>query len=102
MNVTETDAIVGLIVVPAFLGLVLYMSVALFVWPIARPLVPLTILLLFLFLPPLFPFLVLYLLFVSCSFGLRRPDVVREVVVVEPSTRGRVRPVVTSRSGNRV
>ena len=114
----EADVLVGIIVIPLFLGLMIYLATALFVWPYARPIFPFYWLLLFILVPPLFPFLLLYMLFfVLWPIGIlpaRRRVVVVQDVAVEASTRGRVRPAgvvvaVPSRStrpssgrGNRV
>lgn len=107
MNGSTTDAHadpVGWVVVPIFLGMLFYFATVLVVWPYARPLIPLWLLFLCIVLPPFFPLLLFYLLVIICvtPFPPAR-TAVTEVIVVEPSTRGRVRMAVPpSRSGNRV
>lgn len=109
MNRTDdesTGEVIAWIVFPIVLGTLLYMALALFVWPYARPIFPLWILLLCIFFPPFFPFLLFYMLiFVAFSASAYRRPV---VVWVPPSQRGVVRtatarPAMTVRSaGNRV
>lgn len=79
----DVDGAVAWIVVPVILGTLLYMTLALFVWPYARPNMSLTILLLCIFFPPFFPFLLFFLLF-SVPYSTPAPV---DVVIVE--TRGR-------------
>ena len=54
------------IVVPLILGLLIYMTLALFVWPYARPVVSPWLLSLCILFPPLFPFLLFFVLFTLC------------------------------------
>lgn len=104
----ETATIVGVIVIPLFLGLMLYLAAALCVWPYARPIFPFGLLLLFILFPPFFPFFLIYMLFFvfwPVPFFTRNVVVgypTATVEIVEPSTRGRIRPIATSASGNRV
>lgn len=89
----ESD-VVAWIVVPVLLGVLIYATLALFVWPYARPVVSPWLLVLCILLPPLFPFLLVFVLFSLCFV----PPVVvstRDVYVVE--TRGRVRPAAPPR-----
>ena len=98
--------VVGWILAPIFLGVLLYMGLALMVWPYARPRLPFALLLLAILVPPLFPFLLVYLLVaVLClppvvllpppalAAAPPPPLAVRTatIVVVEPDARGRVR-----------
>lgn len=85
-----TDPI-GWIVVPVILGVLLYGLVALFVWPYARPVVPLSLLFLFIFFPPLFPFLFLFVLFTLCTPPSAIVGVPTAVYVI-PSSRARPPP----------
>jgi hypothetical protein len=104
----ERETIVNVLVVPLFLGLILYITAALCVWPYARPIFPFGLLLLFIIFPPFFPFFLIYmLLFVFWPVPLSTSNVVvgyptATVGIVEPSTRGRIRPIATSTFGNRV
>ena len=59
----DDDDIVAWIVVPVILGTLFYMTVALFVWPYARPIVTPWLLILCILLPPLFPFLLFFIVF---------------------------------------
>lgn len=72
----RNDDVVAWIVVPTVLAVLLYLLVAMAVWPYARPIVPLSLLLLTLFLPPLLPFLIVYLLLLACL----APVAVRPIV----------------------
>jgi len=80
--------VVAWIVVPVLLGVLIYATLALFVWPYARPVVSPWLLVLCILIPPLFPFLLVFLMFSLCF-----PQVIvsstRDVYVVE--TRGRAR-----------
>ena len=97
------------IVVPAVLGVLLYSSLALCMWPYARPVLPFYLLLFGILFPPFFPFLFFYVLFAIILFP--RPAYVPErnvVVIVDESARGRTMavPSYAARSnatrGNRV
>lgn len=96
----ETDDEIDLtwIVVPIVLGSLLYMTMALFVWPYARPYMPVGFLLLCILIPPLFPFLVLFLLSTICLFPVRTRTseiyIVAEGVPAAPATTRR--PVAPS------
>ena len=81
------------IVVPGFFLVLLYLTVSVVSWPYFRNVVPFPLFLLIFFLPPLFPFLFVYLLFVSLSV---RPEEPHVVMVVQPSERGRIRPSLPS------
>lgn len=91
MHVDDThddDDELAWILVPVILGVLLYMTIVLFTWPyMRRGGVGLWILLLCIFVPPLFPFLLLFVFVPLCyapAFVRRR-----EVYVVQPQ-RGRV------------
>lgn len=99
------------IIVPIVLGLLIYMSLALFVWPYARPVFSIWVIFFCLLFPPAFFFLSTYIVFLVCFGSLSRAappaearvivvDRVADVSVVEQ--RGRVRPAGTSRSSSRV
>ena len=102
----STTTVGAFLVVPIFLGVMFYFASVLALWPYARPIVPIYLLFLSIFVPPLFPFLLIYVLF--CAVPLRpvtalRGVTVREVIIVESSTRGRVRAIgPTSATGHRV
>lgn len=91
----ETN-VVAWIVVPVILGSLVYMTLALFIWPYARPIVSPWILILCIIFPPLFPFLLFFVFFALCTAPvIAVPSTVtvqaspQEVYIVE--TRGRVR-----------
>ena len=92
----ETDAFAW-VIVPVILGLLIYMTLALFVWPYARPVVSPWLLLFCILFPPFFPFLLFFVLFTLCfppvivASGPSEVRVVerQEVYVVE--RQGRVR-----------
>ena len=84
------------IIVPIVLSILIYMSIALFVWPFARPVFSLWILLFCLLFPPAFFFLVTYVLVLFCFGMLVTPEppviVVRRAPTVSVVERqGRVR-----------
>ena len=98
----STVSLVAIIVIPVLFVSLFYFAIALMVWPYARPIVPFGLLLLFVFFPPLFPFLLFYLLFVFAFRPISANEtVVVRGVIVEPSTRGRIRPASTSVVGTR-
>ena len=66
----HNDDTIVWVVLPLTVGLFLYMTTALWVWPYARPIFPLWLLLFVILFPPLFPFLIVYLLFFICTFGI--------------------------------
>lgn len=75
-------------VLPSFVLLLIYTAISFAVWPYARPIMPIWTLLLFILLPPFFPFLLFYLLIFLC---LLSPDPYQQravIVVVEEPTRG--------------
>ena len=92
----ETDALAW-IIVPVILGSLIYMTLALFVWPYARHVVSPWLFILCLLFPPLFPFLLFFVLFTLCFppvIVVSTPSQVRvverqEVYVIE--RQGRVR-----------
>lgn len=97
----DTVDVVAWIVVPLILGLLIYATLALFTWPYARARVSPWLLILCILIPPLFPFLLVFVLFTVCF-----PPVVAvpsdvivpsQVYVVE--TRGRVRAPQQGRRG---
>ena len=88
------DNVLAWIVVPAILGTLLYMTTALAVWPYARPVVTPWVIVLCIIFPPLFPFLLIVLLYTLCLF----PPVVSRPEIVVVQTRGYPRAVVRERS----
>ena len=92
----ETNAFAW-IIVPIILGTLIYMTLALFVWPYARPVVSPWLLILCILVPPFFPFLLFFVLFTLCFPAVivaTPPSQVRvierqEVYVIE--RQGRVR-----------
>ena len=102
----EPATVIGLIFVPLILIATIYLTAVLFVWSYARPILPLWLILFFILFPPFFPLLFFYMLFfVVCPLSLatRQVAIYPPVAVVEPTTRGRVRPVIlTTTGGNRV
>ena len=93
-NVTSselhTERVVTWVLVPVLFSLLLYLTLSMFVWPYARPVVPLWVLLLVLFFPPFLPLLVVYVLLLVAE---RRPPLpppppvhARIYVVDGPST----------------
>ena len=74
----------GLILVPLFFGLLLYMALAVAMWPYARRTpMPFGLLLCALFFPPVFPALFVYVFCLASLAPLAEPDVV--VVVAPPA-----------------
>ena len=93
------------IIVPIVLSILIYMSIALFVWPYARPVFSLWILLFCLVFPPAFFFLTTYVLILFCFGTVAAPGpsviVVRRaptVPIVERQGRIRVAEVAMTRS----
>ena len=101
----EDDTIYwGWIFLPIFISILFYSSLVLFTWPYARPVLPIWLLLLAIFFPPLFPFVLLYLLFLVCASEPPKENV---IVVLQPSRRGGVSTLVGHKTapltnGNRV
>lgn len=83
-NATATES-VAWIVLPVFFSALLYASCVLWTWPLARGIIPLWFLVLLIFVPPLFPFILVYIFAFTTTRAVTAP-----VVVVEASTRGRV------------
>ena len=87
MNVTNTTEEVDAswIIVPIVLSILIYMSIALFVWSYARPVFSLWILLFCLLFPPAFFVLSTYILVLFCfgTLAVAEPTV---VVVDRPAT----------------
>lgn len=97
-----TVSLVAIVIIPVLFVSLFYFAMALMVWPYARPIIPFGLLLLFVLFPPLFPFLLLYLFFVFAFRPVHSHEtVVVRGVIVEPSTRGRIRTVSTSVVGTR-
>lgn len=71
------------IFLPILVVSLLYFAVTAYVWPYARPIVPLWFLLLVIFFPPFFPFFFFYILFAASL----RPVLARPTVVVVESPR---------------
>ena len=90
---TEPETIyVAWYVVPIFLATSLYMAIALFTWPYARPLMPIWILLLAIFIPPLFPILFAFIFIRLVCYPVNlRSDA--DVIVVIDTSRSRPRMV---------
>ena len=93
------------IIVPIVLSILIYMSIALFVWPYARPVFSLWVLLFCLLFPPAFFFLATYVLVLFCFGTLVAPEpsviVVQRaptVPIVERQGRVRAAEVVMARS----
>ena len=92
----STDSVGTWVVVPVFFGVLLYCAFALASWPYARRVIPLWVIVLCIFVPPFFPFLLFYLLLLALA-PLAPP-----VVVVEAPTRGRIVPTRAPARGARV
>ena len=95
---------VGYILLPAVVGAFFYMALAVCVWPYARPILPLWILLFAIFVPPLFPLVLWYVLVVACFL---RPAVapVEQPVIVVVREEGPAAPrtaVATRRQGRSI
>jgi len=93
------------IIVPIVLSILIYMSIALFVWPYARPVFSLGVLLFCLLFPPAFFFLITYVFILFCFGVLVAPEPsvivvqsVPTVPIVGRQGRVRVAEVVSSRS----
>lgn len=107
-NTTSTHEVddASWIIVPIVLSLLIYMSIALFVWPYARPVFSLWILLFCLVFPPAFFVVATYICILLCFGTLAAPAPSVIVVQRAPSTvpiverHGRVRTaeVVMTRS----
>ena len=61
----HTEHVVTWVLVPVLFSLLFYLTLSMFVWPYARPMVPLWVLLLILFFPPFLPLLLVYVLLAS-------------------------------------
>ena len=88
-NTHETTDTLAWIVVPIILGVLIYMTLALFVWPYARPVVSPWLLILCILFPPFFPFLLFFILVTICFPPVIVTSRPAEVYIVE--TQGRVR-----------
>ena len=111
-NITQThdedDA--SWIIVPIVLSILIYMSFTLFVWPYARPVFPIWILLFCIIFPPAFFFLSTYLLVLFCfgTLAVAEPTVVivekRPAIAAVPvvERQGRVRSAMPARGSSRV
>lgn len=106
-NALSSGDVVAFIVIPIFFALLVYATLSMFVWPYARPLLPLWIILVAILVPPLFPLLLFYVLFMALLFTpvgtepvyvVERPATAR-VVIVEHSPRSS--PRSSSRSSPR-
>tara|TARA_B110001452_G_scaffold123280_1_gene102226 strand:- start:146 stop:487 length:342 start_codon:yes stop_codon:yes gene_type:complete len=82
------------VIVPIVLSALIYMSITLFVWPYARPMFSLWVLLFCLFFPPAFFFLATYVLILFFFGTLTTPE--QPVVVVQRASNA---PVVVERQG---
>ena len=92
---SEDNIMVEWYLFPLLIGGIFYFAICLATWPYAKSILPLWIFLLFFLFPPLFPFLLLYLLF--ATWVVMEPASVRraDVVIVQASTRGRTLPPPT-------
>lgn len=61
-TLVEANNVVAWFFLPIFFVLLVYITLTMFVWPLARPVIPLWTILFFVFFPPLFPFFLLYVL----------------------------------------
>lgn len=98
---TNDDAAVAVVAIVSF-GALVYVTLILLVWSHARRALPLYALVLALLLPPLFPFLLLYLVFFTFDpFYLYAP---RTIVVqtTAPSSVGRTKHVPQRAGGTHV
>jgi hypothetical protein len=93
------------VIVPIVLSILIYMSIALFVWPYARPVFSLWVLFFCILFPPAFFFLATYIFILFCFGTLAAPEASVIVVQRTPTTaiverQGRVRAaeVVMTRS----
>jgi hypothetical protein len=93
------------IIVPIVLSILIYMSTALFVWPYARPVFSLWVLIFCILFPPAFFFLATYVLILLCFGTLAAPEpsiiVVQRapaVPIVERHGRLRAAEVIMTRS----
>lgn len=105
MNNTTTHEIddASWIVVPVVLSILIYMSAVLLMWPYARPIFSLWVLLFCLVFPPAFFVLATYVLIMFCFGTLAEPSVIvvqrtPTVMVVERQGRVRAAEVVMTRS----
>lgn len=93
------------IIVPIVLSILIYMSITLFVWPYARPVFSLWVLLFCLLFPPAFFVITTYVFILFCFGAIAAPEpsviVVQHaptVPIVERQGRVRVAEVVMTRS----
>jgi hypothetical protein len=91
---TAAEDVVAIVLIPIIFSLLFYATMTVLVWPYARPVIPLWIIIFAILFPPFFFFLVFYLLFVALPLA---PIAVEPVYVVEkPNTM--VRAVIVERS----
>ena len=118
----NSDVIWAWVFLPIFISALFYCSLVLFTWPYARPIIPFWLLIFAVLIPPFFPFLAVYILFLVCiatppiassseSSTVRQGNV---IVVINPSRRGTLgvvpvvpakddkKTAVTQTRGNRV
>jgi len=93
------------VIVPIVLSILIYMSIALFVWPYARPVFSLWVLLFCILFPPAFFFLITYVFILFCFGVLAAPEPsvivvqrVPTVTIIERQGRVSAAEVVMSRS----
>lgn len=84
MSSSNTNADVAWVLFPVLFGFLAYYALALLAWPYMRPRAPFGLLILAVLFPPLLPLAILYI------FLIPRVVAERTLVVVDPSTRGRV------------
>ena len=100
---TTAGDVIAVILIPILFGLFFYATMTVLLWPYARPVVPLWIIVFAILFPPFFPFLVFYVLFFAIPVApvvVEQPVYVVEgrsrpvrAVLVEPSPRGEPRRV---------
>lgn len=115
----NSDVIWAWVFLPIFISALFYCSLVLFTWPYARPIIPFWLLIFAVLVPPFFPFLAVYILFLVCLatpplVSSPNPTTKREgnvIVVLNPSRRGTLTAIpvkddkktaVTNTRGNRV
>lgn len=115
----NSDVLWAWVFLPIFISALFYCSLVLFTWPYARPIIPFWLLIFAVLVPPFFPFLAVYILFLVCLAtppiaSSSEPSTSRQgnvIVVLHPSRRGTLTTIpvkddkktaVTNTRGNRV
>ena len=78
-SAVEATEVVLWIFLPAFFGFLFYVTLSMFVYPYARPLVPFWLILFAIFIPPFFPLLFFYVVLAVCLWP--RPPTPTLVVI---------------------